>query len=68
MKKILVCLVFVFCVSLSVAQESGCINSLLKDPSVTSELYKPINVMTVERPQINPEMEMSNSVQSLKIP
>ena len=68
MKKVLVSLVFVFYISLAFAQESVCINSLLKDPSVTSELYKPINVMTVERPQINPEMEMSNSVQSIKIP
>ena len=69
MKKILVCIVFVFSVSLLVAQfESVCINSLLKDPSVTSELYKPINVMTVERPQINPEMEFSRATQSVKIP
>ena len=63
MKKILVCFLFVFSVSLIFASVD-----ILKDPSVTSELYKPIDVMTVERPQINPEFEMSNGVQSVKIP
>jgi hypothetical protein len=68
MKKILVCLLFVFNVSLLIAQESASINHLLKDPSVTSELYKPIDVMTVEKLQINPEMEFSRATQSIKIP
>ena len=68
MKKILVCLLFMFNVSLLIAQESASINHLLKDPSVTSELYKPINVMTVEKLQINPEMEFSRATQSIKIP
>ncbi len=67
MKKILVCLLFVFYVSLLIAQYES-INHLLKDPSVTSELYKPINVMTVENLQINPEMEFSRATQSVKIP
>ena len=67
MKKILVCLLFVFYVSLLIAQYES-INHLLKDPSVTSELYKPINVMTVEKLQINPEMEFSRATQSVKIP
>lgn len=63
MKKILVSLVFVFSVSLIFASID-----ILKDPSVTSELYKPINVMTVEKLQINPEMEFSRATQSVKIP
>jgi len=69
MKKVLVCLVFVFYVSLLIAQyESVSINHLLKDPSMTSELYKPVDVITVEKPQINPEMEFSRGTQSIKIP
>ncbi len=58
----------VFLVSLVFAQFEFDSSHLLKDPSVSSELYKTCTIFHVEKIQIAPEIEFTKSQQNLKIP
>ncbi len=66
--KVIVALLLVFSVTLVFAQYESEGYHNLKDPSVSSELYKSFTVFTVEQPQIAPEIEFTQSQQAVKIP
>jgi len=44
------------------------VEEIIDDPSVSYELNRPIQVLRVNRPEIAPEMELSNGKQFFKIP
>ncbi|MCK5051228.1 MAG: hypothetical protein KAS53_05800 [Candidatus Cloacimonetes bacterium] len=65
--KVVFILLLVFSVTMVFAQfEEG--SHLFKDPSVSSELYKTCTIFHVEKFQISPEIEFTQSQQNLKIP
>ncbi len=65
--KVLFILLLVFSVTMVFAQlEEG--SHLLKDPSVSSELYKTCTIFHVEKMQIAPEIEFTKGQQNLIIP
>ena len=64
--KILFVLLLVFSVTMVFAQLEG--SHLFKDPSVSSELYKTYTIFHIEKLQISPEIEFTQSQQNLKIP
>jgi len=65
--KVVFILLLVFSVTMVYAQfEDG--SHLLKDPSVSYELYKTCTIFHVEKFQISPEIEFIKSQQNFKIP
>lgn len=66
--KVVFVLLLVFSVTLAFAQYEMEGSHLLKDPSVSSELYKSFTVFTVEQAQIASEIEFTKSQQVVKIP
>jgi hypothetical protein len=65
--KILFIVLLVFSVTIIFAQYDES-SHLLKDPSISFELYKTGTVFSVEKTQISPEIEFTKSQQSIKIP
>lgn len=71
MKKIVITLGLIMSVALAFGQyyyPSHVVEEVIDDPSVTYELYRPIKVFQVTKPEVAPEMEFSNGRQVFKIP
>ncbi len=69
MKKILITMLFVLAVSVVFAQyEWENRGNVLAEPSVSYDLNRPIETVTITQPELAPEMEFSSGRQTVKIP